>query len=78
MERTIENKSCSTTGVDPKIFLSPTPIQKHSPLGPQKLKNDTKVKSKSKVRIEGTIEDKSYSTTRVDPKTVFNPTPPQK
>ena len=36
--------------------------QKNRPLGPQKVKNDPKIKSKSKVRIEGTIENKSCST----------------
>ena len=42
-----------------------------APPRPQKVKNDPKIKSKSKVRIEGTIENKSYSTTWVHPKTVF-------
>ena len=37
--------------------------------GPE-LKNDPKIKSKSKVRIEGTIENKSYSTTFI---TAFEP-----
>ena len=36
---------------------------KNGPFGPQKLKNDPKIKSKSKVRIEGTMENKSCSTT---------------
>ena len=38
-------------------------ISKNSPLGPQKVKNDPKIMSKLKVRIEGTIENKSCSTT---------------
>ena len=33
------------------------------PLVPPKVKNDCKIKSKSKVRTEGTIENKSCSTT---------------
>ena len=36
-------------------------------------KNDPKIKSKSKVRIEENIENKSCSTICVDPKTVFEP-----
>ena len=38
-------------------------IPKNSPLGPQKVKNDQQIKSKSKVRIEGTIEYKSKKQT---------------
>ena len=48
-------------------FLNP----KNSPLGPPKIKNDPKIKSKSNVRIEGNIENESCSTTKVDPKTLF-------
>ena len=40
-------------------------------LGPWKVKNDPKIKSKSKVRISRNIENESRSTTWVDPKTVF-------
>ena len=58
VEGTIENKSCSTTWVDPKIVFEPYPDQKNSPLGPQKVKNDPKNKSKSKVRIELRTENK--------------------
>ena len=36
---------------------------KNSPLGPEKIKNDSKIKSKSNVRIEGNIENESCSTT---------------
>ena len=36
-----------------------------SPLGPQKLKNDPNIESKSNVRIEGCIENESCSTTWV-------------
>ena len=39
------------------------PQPKNSPLGPKKVKNDPKIKSKSKVRIERNIENESYSTT---------------
>ena len=45
----------------------------NSQLGPQKVKNDPKIKSKSNVRIEGNIENESCSTTWEDPKTVFGP-----
>ena len=62
-----EDKSCSTTWLGPKIVFE----SQKSPLGPQKVKNDPKIKSKSKVRIEENIENKSYSTSWVVPKTVF-------
>ena len=39
------------------------PQPQNSPLGPQKVKNDPKIKSKSNVRIEGNIENESCSTT---------------
>ena len=42
-------------------------------LGPQKLKKDPKINSKSKVKIEGTVENKSCSTTWLDPKTFLEP-----
>ena len=45
----------------PKHFLKPKSTPKTSPLGPQKFRNDPKIKSISKVRIEGTIENKSCS-----------------
>ena len=47
---------CSITYVDPKIVIEPFPNPKNSPLGPQKVKNHPKIKSKSKVRIERNIE----------------------
>ena len=53
-------------------------LYKNGPLGPPKVENDLKIKSKSKVRIEGTIENESCSTTRVDPKPVFEPYPDPK
>ena len=39
------------------------PTQKNSPLGPQKVKKDPKIKSKSINRIERNKEDESCSTT---------------
>ena len=56
----------------PKTNVEPYPSPKNSPLGPQKVKNDPKIKSKSIVRIWGNIENE---TTWVDPKTVFEPFP---
>ena len=44
---------------------------KNSPLGPQKVKDNHKIKSKLKVKNEENIEIKSYSTTVLEPKTVF-------
>ena len=51
------------------------PDPKNSPLGPQKVKNDPQIKSKSDVRIEGTIGYKSCVTIYIDTKTVFEPYP---
>ena len=48
---------------DPKTVFEPYPNPKNSPLGPQKVKNDPKIKSKSNVRIERNKENESYSTT---------------
>ena len=42
----------------PQNSFEPYPNPKNSRFGPQKVKNDPKIKSKSKVRIEGTIEKK--------------------
>ena len=53
-----------------KVFQSYTD-PKNSPEGPQKVKMDPKIMSKSKVRIEGTLKNKSFSTTWIDPKAVF-------
>ena len=47
----------------PKQVSNPMPTQKNSSLGHQKVKSDPKIKSKSKVRIEGNIENESCSTT---------------
>ena len=74
IEVNIENKSCSTTWVDPKTFFEPYPGPKNSPLGSQKLKNDPKTKSKLKFRIEQNLENKNFLT-RYKPKKILNPTP---
>ena len=58
----MQNESWTTTWIDPKTVFEPYPKPKNSPLGPQKVKNDPKLKSNSKVRIEGIIENKSCST----------------
>ena len=57
----------------PKHFSNPD--SKSSPIGLQKIKNNSNIKSKSKFKIEGTIKNESCSTTLVDPKTVFIPYP---
>ena len=44
-----------------KSFQS-LPQPQNSQLGPQKVKNDPKIESKSNVRIEGNIENESCST----------------
>ena len=51
-QENIENKSLSTSWLDPKTVFEPYPDSKNSSLGPLKLENDPKTKSKSKVRIE--------------------------
>ena len=47
----------------PQNSFRTLPQPKNSLLGPQKVKNDPKIKSKSNVRIEGNIENESCSTT---------------
>ena len=42
--------------VDPKTVFQLYNDSKNNPLGPQKVKNNPKIKSKEKFRIEGTIE----------------------
>ena len=64
--------------VDPKTFFELYPDPKNSPLEPQKVQNDPKIKSKTKVRIEETIKNRSCSNTWVDSKTVFEPHPDPK
>ena len=55
--------------IRPKIVFE----SQKSPLGPQQVKNDPKIKSKSKVRIEENIENKSCPTAQLDPEYVFEP-----
>ena len=57
----------------PQNSFRTLPQPKNSPLGPQKVKNDPKIKSKSNFRIEWNIENESCSTTCVDPETVVKP-----
>ena len=52
IERNKENESCSTTRLDHKTVFEHYPDPKNSSLGPQKVKNGPKIKSKLKVRIE--------------------------
>ena len=56
-----------------KKVVKPYPNPKNSQLGPQKVKNDPKIKSKSNVRIEGNIENESCLTAWLDPKKVVEP-----
>ena len=46
-----------------KQYLNPNPAPKSAHQGPKKQKNDYKIKSNSKVKIEVSLENKSYSTT---------------
>ena len=58
----------------PKLSQNQTSeLQENSPLGPQNVKNDPKIKSKSNVRIERNKENESFLTSWVDPKTVVKP-----
>ena len=43
--------------------VEPYPNSKNSPLGPRKVKNDPKIKSKSDVRSDRNMENESCSTT---------------
>ena len=67
-----KNKSCSTTWIDPKTVFEPYPNPKNSPVGPQKVINDPKIKPNWKEEI---IESERYSTTWVAPKSVFESEP---
>ena len=58
-----EWKETKKMKVVPKTVVEPYPNPKNSPLGPQKVKNDPKIKSKSNIRIEGNIEDETCLTT---------------
>ena len=56
-------KSCPTTLLDLKTVFEPYPDLKNSPLGLQKVQNNPKIRSNSKVRIEGIKVNESCSTT---------------
>ena len=56
--------------IRPQNSVKPYSDHKTSPLGPQKDKNDTKIKSNSNVTIQGFTENESCSSTWVDPETV--------
>ena len=74
--RNKENESFSTTGVDPKTVVEPYPNpKKNCPLGPPKVKDYSKIKSKSNIRIERNKENECCSFAWVDPKTVVEPYP---
>ena len=60
-----------TIWVNPKIVFELYPNLKNSPLGPQKVKNNPKIKYKTNIRIDGNIQNENCSTTSVDHKTVF-------
>ena len=55
----MENESCSTAWVDLKTLVEPYSNPQTSLLGPQKDKNDPKIKSKSNIRIEGNKENEN-------------------
>ena len=57
----------------PKTDIEPYSDSQTSPLGPQKDKNDPKIKSSLNVRIQGIIEIESCPSKWVDPETVFEP-----
>ena len=56
LKENIENESCSTILVDPKLVFEPYSYTQTNPLGPQ---IDPKIKSNSNVRIQGIIETES-------------------
>ena len=60
--------------IRPKIVFE----SQKSPLGPQQVKNDPKIKSISNVRIEGTLEKKLFQLHECIPKQFLKPTPTPK
>ena len=62
----------------PKNSFWTLPNPKNSPLVPQKVKKDHKIKTKSKVGIEEIIENENCLTICVQPTTVFEPYPDTK
>ena len=69
----LRNKIYLSIQGEPKTVFKPYPNPKNRPWGPQKVKNDPQIRSKSNVRIEGNMKNESSSTTWVDPKTVIKP-----
>ena len=61
IEQNSENKSYQSILGDPKTVFEPYPNPKNSPLGPQNVKNDPKIKSKSNVRVKRNKENESCS-----------------
>jgi len=59
----IMGKWCELIEISSFGFLGPPTNPTNSPLGPQKAKNDPKIKSKSNVRFEGNIGNESCLTT---------------
>ena len=51
-EETIENKSFSTTRVDPKTVFEPYPSQKNSPFVPQKVKKTHNLSQNKKSELK--------------------------
>ena len=58
----------------PKNSFEPYSDPKNSQLGPQKVENDPKIKSKSKVRIEENLKIKDVHLHKYNPKQFLNPT----
>ena len=56
IEQNTESKRYQSILADPKTVFKPYPDPKNSPLGPKKLKNDPKIKSKSNVGFEENID----------------------
>ena len=61
LKETKKIKVIQLHGQSLKHFFNPT-SPKNSPLRPQKVKNDPKIKSKSNIKIERNKENESYST----------------
>ena len=59
-QKTLKTKVIALYKETQKQYLNPTPTQKNSQIGPKKVKNHPKIKSKCKVRIKGTIENMIY------------------
>ena len=57
LKKSLKMKAIQLHELTPKQFSNSTPSKRNSPLGPQKVKKDPKIKSKSNVRMEGNIEN---------------------